>query len=222
MSQKALELDHVFVFVSPDAPEAAALTGRGLVPSYRRDHPGQGTRNLCFCFDNAYLELLWVSNPDAIRAPPIRRTGLAERAAWATLGTCPFGIAVRAPADVPLPFATWAYTPPYLPDGMAIDVAASSTDPHQPLLFRSPGTLPPRAWTDGRAGARQGAAGLMDIASVHLTVPEAVAPSPDVLALADLGLLEVEAGASHRLHLTLSGAAGASGIVLLLPDDLRP
>lgn len=48
-----LELDHIFVFIRPDGPEAARLEAIGLVESYRRDHPGQGTSNVCYCFENA-------------------------------------------------------------------------------------------------------------------------------------------------------------------------
>ena len=75
-----VELDHVFVMVRPGAPEAeaAALARAGLCESFRRDHPGQGTTNLCCCFDNAYLELLWLNNPAEALAPPAARLQLAD------------------------------------------------------------------------------------------------------------------------------------------------
>jgi hypothetical protein len=47
-----LEIDHLFVFIEPDGPEIEALRRLGLVETYRRAHPGQGTANVCFAFDN--------------------------------------------------------------------------------------------------------------------------------------------------------------------------
>lgn len=61
--EASLALDHLFVFVEPGAPERAALERAGLRESFRRRHPGQRTANVCFCFDNAYLELLWEGGP---------------------------------------------------------------------------------------------------------------------------------------------------------------
>ncbi len=65
-----LSLCHVFVFVKPGAPEATGLYAAGMVESYRRRHPGQGTANVCFCFDNAFLELLWVTSEAEVTSPP--------------------------------------------------------------------------------------------------------------------------------------------------------
>ena len=56
----AIELDHLLVFVEPAeaAPGGAVferLAALGLEPSFARRHAGQGTANLCYAFDNAYL-----------------------------------------------------------------------------------------------------------------------------------------------------------------------
>jgi hypothetical protein len=88
-------IDHVFMLVSADGPEIDHLASMGLVETYRCTHPGQGTRNVCYCFDNVFLELLWVDDNDAARSDAIKRTGLYERSLWRTSGTCPFGIAWR-------------------------------------------------------------------------------------------------------------------------------
>jgi len=77
-----LELDHIFFFVRPGGREAGALARAGLREAYRRRHPGQGTANVCYAFDNAFLELLWVEDWDEINSPAVARTKLAERAEW--------------------------------------------------------------------------------------------------------------------------------------------
>ncbi|HEY0836833.1 MAG TPA: VOC family protein [Azospirillum sp.] len=208
----APSLCHVFAFVTPGAPEAAALEAAGLRESFRRAHPGQGTANACWCFDNAYLELLWVEDAAALAGPAIARTHLAERARWRETGASPFGIAVRGAT----PFAAWTYAPPYLPAGLSIPVALSAEDPRQPFLFRSPGDARPDAWTDGRAGGRQAAAGLAEIAGVHLEVT--VPPSDDLRALEAAGLLTLSMAEAPRMVLTLSRRDGGAPRHLSLPD----
>jgi len=206
-------LCHVFVFVSPGAREAAAgLEAAGLRESFRRSHPGQGTANACWCFDNAYLELLWADDGAALAGPAVTRTRLAERARWRGTGASPFGIAVRGAT----PFAAWDYRPPYLPAGMSIPVALSSEDPRQPFLFRSPGDARPDAWTDGRAGGRQAAAGLAEITGVHLDVT--VSPTDDLRGLEAAGLLTLGRAEAPRMVVTLSRGDGGPPRRLSLPD----
>lgn len=52
-------IDHIFMLVDPGGPEIAQMTELGLLETYRRVHTGQGTRNICYCFDNMFLELLY-------------------------------------------------------------------------------------------------------------------------------------------------------------------
>ena len=214
-----LELDHVFVFVAPGGAEADGLARAGLVETYRRDHPGQGTTNVCYCFDNAYLELLWVRDAREIVSPAVARTCLAERADWRRTGASPFGIAVHAAPDVPLPFATWDYAAPFLPDGVTLPVAVASDDPLQPFMFRAPRTTHPDAWPDGRAGERQRPAGLAEIAAVQLNFPAGVEPADACRQLAAAGLLTL--GRSEdgpRMVLILSAVDGGPPRRLSLPD----
>src|SRR5215207_3796823 len=121
----ALELDHVFICCSPGAPEADALVRLGLSEGSRNTHPGQGTANRRILFGNAFLELLWVSEPLEARSEQTRRTRLWERWSQRALGACPFGIVFRPTGTnvEPAPFATWAYRPNYLPPAVAIEFA---------------------------------------------------------------------------------------------------
>jgi hypothetical protein len=214
------QLDHVFVFVAPGAPEAAALKKLGLAESFRRPHPGQGTANACFCFDNAYLELLWIADAGEATACPLARAGLAERADWRRSGASPFGIALRHPDPVAAPsFPCWNYAAPFLPAGMTIPVATASDDPRQPLLFRSPGNARPDQWIDGRAGGRQRAAGLAEIAGVWLAFPDDVTPDPVFDTLAACGLIALDHGAvAPTMELDLSRADGGARTIVRLPD----
>ncbi len=210
-----MELDHLFLFIPPQGPEPAALDALGLRESYRRSHPGQGTANLCCCFDNAYLELLWLTDAAEARAPGVARTGLAERARWRENGACPFGLALRGEA---LPFPAWDYRPAYLPEDLSIPVAAFSDDPAQPLVFLSPGRQRPEQWDNGRAGRRQQAAGLREIAAVELILPAGITPAAELEGLSAEGWLRItQNGDSPQLILTLTRDAGAP-LRLQLPD----
>ncbi len=174
-----MQLDHIFLFV--DDMEAAEALGRslGLAETYRRHHPGQGTANICYCFENAFLELLVLTNPSEAGSPAIARTGLRQRASWRELGTCPVGIAWRLDRqEAPPSFATWPFRPPYLPESMHIPVAVESDDPATPLLFQSPGTAPPHDWPADRRGLLQEAAGLRRLSQVRLTSPRGFIPGP--------------------------------------------
>ena len=119
-------LDHVFVCCSAGGEEAARLAALGLVEGPPNTHPGQGTASRRFLFENAYLELFWVTDEAEARGPIARPTRLFERWAGRTRAdVSPFAVISRPAggAGTGPPFASWAYRPPYLPAPLAIDVA---------------------------------------------------------------------------------------------------
>ncbi len=214
-----MELDHLFVFIAPDGPEPKRLESLGFEINARRNHPGQGTCNVCYVFDNAYLELLWLVNEAEARSPAVARTQLAERARWRENAASPLGIALRGFGPrAPLPFETWDYHPPYRPGGRKVlPIAAFSDDLAQPLVFGSPGDLRPDQWPEERQSARQRALGLREIETVEIMLPDSVAPAEALQALADQGLLKLSSGPAQGIILTLSHEDGAPRR-LSLPD----
>lgn len=202
-----LELDHVFVFVEREAVDSAArLEEAGLVPTFRRRHDGQGTAALCYAFDNAYLELLWVEDSSLLSRATFRRTRLWERSRWRSDDNCPFGVCVRA--DEPLPFPCWLWQPPYLPPGLFLEVAKVVSDPEVPFLFRFPGTLRPDHWPEEAAGERQRAAGLAEITGLTLAALPTAEHLPELTLDPSLGyqtavleLSRVDGGPARRLRL---------------------
>ncbi|MEL6436776.1 MAG: VOC family protein, partial [Pseudomonadota bacterium] len=150
----SIELDHIFWMV-PKADVAGVtdqLGALGLRESYRRRHPGQGTANVCFCFENAFLEVLWLEDEAEARSAPIARTLLAERA---TGKANQFGVCWRGDAGLPM----WAFAPPYLPPGVTIPIAIASDDPELPLLFSFPRAKPPIEMAWERHGGMQAEVG---------------------------------------------------------------
>ncbi|MFO1056087.1 MAG: hypothetical protein U1E53_03885 [Dongiaceae bacterium] len=197
-----LALDHVFVFVEPGA--------------FRRRHAGQGTTNVCYCFDDAYLELIWEVEAGELDSAAVAAIGLPARARWRRTGASRLGIALRG-GEAP-PFAARPYAAPFLPPGGIIPVAEASRDPAQPFLFWMPGGRPPATWTDGRAGERQRAAGLATVAGLEVRFTPAAPPHPDLAALAAAGLLTLVEAPAPGLVLTLAGDDGRTARRLLLPE----
>ena len=206
--------------IEANGPEIAHLASLGLVETYRRTHTGQGTQNVCYGFDNLFLELLWVNDPHAARSEAITRTGLYERSLWRTQGTCPFGIAWRrSQASPALLLPTWEFKPPYLPKGMSIPVATDSDDPRQPLIFESPGSTSPIEWPIEKRGYLQHPAGLGSVAEIRLTMP---ADSPPSGALASLARTEtppfsIDAPGPYRLRLRIASIKNNLDLQITLP-----
>jgi len=117
-------LDHLILLCERDAPEADALVDLGLTEGRSNTHPGQGTANRRFFFQNAYLEFLWVHDEIEARSEMARTTQLWERWAGRRVDACPFGVVLRRSSEsAPPPFSLRAYRPAYLPPGMTLDVA---------------------------------------------------------------------------------------------------
>jgi Glyoxalase-like domain len=132
-------VDHAFIGCTKGAPEGDALLRLGFVEGSSNTHPGQGTANRRFYFENFMLELIWVADPVEARNERTRRTRLWERCEGRDSQVSPFGIVFRSTATPPAPppFATWTYTPMYLPPGLAMQVAEGTTL-NEPELFYLP------------------------------------------------------------------------------------
>lgn len=162
-----MELDHVFVVVTPGAArEIEALRSAGLtVLREPNRHEGQGTASVSAYFGNGYLELIWVDTTIAVDADHTATAAWFRAATeWRTNGRSPFGFGLhRQPGDtaaLPVPVrrepAAWlrpgsAYELLHQPgDSLAADffvVPQETAVPawvarareREPKLFRHPG-----------------------------------------------------------------------------------
>jgi len=150
----SLWVDHVFCLVEPGFPEEEDLRAAGFAVDFGREHAGQGTRNRLVLFENAYLELIWVSDEAEAEQNVLR---LDRRAS----GPCPFGIGLQGLIDDHLRRDMWLYELPGLPGGLWIYEPSSRLD--GPLVFvieRDAVSLPcdrdfPTALFEHPAGARR-------------------------------------------------------------------
>lgn len=209
----SVELDHVFVFCAANAPEASVLRAQGLLEGSSNTHPGQGTANRRFFFSNAFLELLWVSNPAEAQSEAVLPTQLWDRWQRRTSGVCPIGLVFRPRSDstVRPPFPSWSYKPSYLPAGLSIEVG-SGIKPTEPLLFYLPFVRPRnRSHTEPTTHPAR----IREVAAIGLGMPDPSNLSEGVKCLVGTGLIRVRKAPDYLLELMFFGD-GTTTI------DLRP
>ncbi len=154
-----MELDHFFIgFASIDAVShaAAMLQQAGFTEGSGRTHPGQGSQNRRYFFDNVMIELLWIHDQSEASLPHNHTLDLINRCQ--SIGLNRFGVCFRPspvkrhPGMVRLAdlleqsgpsrkptlcsdhridslsplFLSDALRPQYLPPTMAIDIAVDS------------------------------------------------------------------------------------------------
>jgi hypothetical protein len=202
-----VELDHVFVCVSVGGPEAARLTALGLTEGQPNRHPGQGTACRRFFFANAYLELVWVEDPEEAQgnvASPLR---LWQRWSGRGMRTCPFGVIFRpAPQGSPEPpFPTEEYRPPYLPPPLVLHVGGNAERVEEPLLFYFPmPRRPDSARTQNRQRLDRGA-GLRELTALRIFGPLSATPSAALQAAERTGAVAFHSSSEHWAEIGFDG-----------------
>jgi hypothetical protein len=124
------ELDHLFICTKPGAPAAEELVQFGLREGPPNQHPGQGTASRRFAFQNAMLELMWVSNAKEAQSAQTLSTLLWDRWSDREGAASPFGICLR-PVESEhrkSPFPAWEYRPAYLPDPLVMYIGEAGVE----------------------------------------------------------------------------------------------
>ena len=144
-----LELDHVFVFVTPGAKAEAELLARHgfQVDTMITRHTGQGTASRSVLFENAYLELIWVDSSVSTSGVPAATLADFRRAAeWRTSGASPFGVGLRVIAAGDYGVPTKPYSGPWMQPGTAIDLLRQESEPNAVELFVIPKYMAVPSW----------------------------------------------------------------------------
>lgn len=134
-----MEIDHIFIFSNNDGKEADKLVEFGFTEGSSRIHPGQGTINRKFYFENFFLEILWVIDETEIRSELTSKTKLWERSQFHKNDFSPFGLClVNSKQTDKLFEQSKIYQPNYFPNGMSIDIITNEKNPNLPWTFRLP------------------------------------------------------------------------------------
>ena len=205
------ELDHFFVTVSGAESGSPAVEAAGFITSASHPHPGQGTASRGVLFENAYLEFLWLTEPEEADSPFVRRTRLKERIDPSS-GACPFGIGLRKKGNdyTRLPFQTWGYRPPYLPEGLSFLMSVSSVDLGEPLVFFLPWLVgPSRPGEEHPNGARR-------VTKINIILEGDAAGSETLTALSEASVASFRTGSSYFMDVEVDGGRSMKSL------DLRP
>ena len=191
----------------------------GLAEGASNSHPGQGTANRRFFFRNAMLELLWVHDEHEAQSSLVAPTRLWDRWWHRSTGYSPFGVcfrpSIRRDTKPVVPFATWAYGPPYLPTELSIGVATGTTD-SEPMLFAVPFGGRPDAVPIERRQPLVHPVGLGEITALHITLTRGEPVSPAARSAQGAGLVSFGTGGEHLAKIEFDhGVQGQSA-------DFRP
>ncbi len=191
-----IHVDHLFICSATGAPEAKLLIDAGLTEGSPNVHPGQGTANRRFFFENGYLELLWVSDEAESRSALAAPTRLWER--WVGRGESAsrFGICLSSQDGVnaALPFSTWSYEPEYLPVERQI-LFAEGLSIAEPEIFVLNW---PHVWSPGQEPTEH-ASGLQGIRSVSIGLSRSDSVSETLDAAVRAGFFQIHQSDSHEL-----------------------
>jgi hypothetical protein len=203
----AFELDHLFICTSVEAPLAERLIGFGLTEGASNVHPGQGTANRRFFFRNAMIELLWLHSEAEARSEVVAPTRLFERCRYQETGASPFGLCLRPSrrGERDLPFDCWEYRPPYVPEGLALYVAANAASIDEPLLCYLPFNTRSDELPADRRPPLEHAAGLREVTAVRLTMPKPRPYSDALRAVEEMGWASCASGGEHLMEVCFDG-----------------
>jgi Glyoxalase-like domain len=221
----AFELDHIFIWTAIAAPEAQQFIDFGILEDKPRVHPGQGTANRRFLFQNMMLELLWVHDPTEAQSPQTQPTHLWERWHHQNDSASPFGIALRPtaphstshrashradPHHPVTPFPGWQYQPSYLPNGLSIWFGANADQLPEPLLFYlSFGHRPDAHKTPCNLDHP---IGFREVTSLRIHYPEQRALSSTFSAIQNLGIGSILHSDRHYMEIGFDGETQGQSI----------
>jgi hypothetical protein len=214
----AFELDHLFIMVPEGASAADRLLSLGFVQGISRVHPGQGTTNRCFFFQNAMLEFLWVHDPVEAQSEVIQRSHLWERWRDRNSGICPFGICLRPKLESAgtIAFEHWDYSPPYMPENLTIAIANNSEMLTEPMFFQTPfGKRPDQQPIEKRRPFVH-PIGLQEMTRVELVSPMADYPSSEMRSVLEESEIKLRFGEEYWIELGFDGESQGEQI------DFRP
>jgi hypothetical protein len=219
-AQPQIDLDHVWIMVTPNAPERAALTRAGfqISPDLNR-HDGQGTASITVEFENSYLELIWPDSTVSV-APGLERAAekFRQRMLWRSSGWCPFGVGLRrtTPSNDPLPFPTWSWTAEWMPKGSVMEMLTPRDDTRSPALFIEPRGLTDTAEQAARGSRYHHPSGARRITAIRLISPKTYEPIAALKYLEAQHVLSVSKGDQWLLELTFDDGKRKKS------EDLRP
>ena len=146
---------------------------------------------------------MWVNDPAEAQSQTIQPTKLWERWAGRESGACPFGFGFRPTALQPgiVPFSSWEYRPPYLPEPLCFHIGTNIDVLTEPMLFYLSFARQPDSYSNAKRPPLEHKAGLREITRVEFVTPHLDNASPELQAVRRAGLVRLREGAEYLLEL---------------------
>lgn len=193
-----MKIDHLFIFSENPEKDVEELIHAGLTEGSSRVHPGQGTRNRKFYFENFYLEIMWVSNEKEIKSDLTAPTCLWERANYRSSGFSPFGLILAHTPDTDTLFKDCLiYNPAYLPEDFTFEIITNEKYPSLPMVGRLSAPFQP----GNRDEPTLHPMGIRQLTGIRFGIPEADIENDFTLFFKDRDQITFEESKTH--HVTL-------------------
>ncbi|MGB6152635.1 MAG: VOC family protein [Pricia sp.] len=191
-------IDHIFIFSDGNGEEANELVNFGFTEGSSRRHPGQGTINRKFYFQNFFLEVLWVIDEAEIQNEVTSKTKLWERSQFNKNEFSRYGLCLLNSISTDALFKnSKKYQPNYFPTGASIDFISNEQNPQLPWTFR----LPYRDEKKVHNEPIKHSNGIKRLTQVIFEISST--SSENMLQKGYQNLKAIDFKESHRTHLTL-------------------
>ena len=163
-------LHHVLVVTDPGAPVADRLVRFGMVEGTSNTHPGQGSANRRFFFEDMALELGFFTDEEEARSGPGKVIRMFDR--WESPGGSRLGLIFRADTDGTGDFPGFPYQPLYFEEGQFFLVGDNVDALEEPIVVLMPRNLPSRPPQDLSPDP------FVSVSEVRISVPAATLSPP--------------------------------------------
>ncbi|PWC09239.1 glyoxalase-like domain protein [Brenneria roseae subsp. americana] len=196
-----MEIDHIFICSEHNAPIADVLVENGILEGTHNIHPGQGTANRRFFFNNVFLEFIYLEEPSYQHKRTSPELDIIQRLTDQKKFYSPFGVGCRPTRQgESVPFPHWQYQPSYLPAGYSIDVGIAI--PNEPLWFFLDFSGRPDQVEDEKRQPLNHPCGIRELTGIQLSIPKGNPLSLSADAVKKIDGVEINQGEIHNLTLT--------------------
>lgn len=214
--EQVLELDHIYILVTKDAPEARQIEASGFyLLDDIMEHTGQGTASRFFMFKNMYLELVWVTNRQEM-IQQSERVGIDVIAPedWRETGASPFGLGLHYKDGKvqTLPTPTKKIWTEWMPPSAWIEMMPNASI-YEPEYFVLSEEL---AFINPQEAEIAHPLGLQYLTNLCITVTHKDTLNPMTQLLEESQVLQVKEGAFPLMELTFDGGVRSKSF------DYRP
>lgn len=197
-----LKIDHIFICSDAPDDDAQIFTDFGFTEGPPNTHPGQGTANRRFFFDNMYLEFLYIADDKLAQSALTKPSKLYERFTDKGDNISPFGFGLYPSNNLMKikDYNSWEYRPKFLPPPLKMNVYGDSLA--EPMYYYMEFVS-----ENSKIGQKKfnHANGFHYISAVKIFTPQAELDSDFKRDLSHYDILKFEDSQTHILEVTFDG-----------------